>query len=72
MGGLFWTVNLFVSAVFSILNPLTVVATDEPNIVEIKQGKLRGLQDTSRNGQTFYAFLGIPFVDKPDRFEVKS
>ena len=34
------------------------------------QGKLLGSVLKSRGGRNFYSFRGIPFAEKPDRFQV--
>jgi hypothetical protein len=34
-------------------------------IVTTRQGNMRGITMTSRNGRTFYAFLGIPYAAPP-------
>ncbi|CAG7787108.1 unnamed protein product [Allacma fusca] len=48
------------------------VSADDDNIVTIAQGKLKGIELTSRSGRNYYGFLGIPFVDKPERFQAPS
>lgn len=45
------------------------VASDVPIVVS-NHGSLEGLTRTSRNGNPYYAFLGIPYSDFPGRFEV--
>lgn len=43
------------------------------SVVEVKQGKVKGLLLKSRNGTSYYAFYGIPFAKPPVghlRFEV--
>ena len=39
--------------------------TDVDPVVTVLQGKMRGTKMTSRNGKTFYAFLGIPYATPP-------
>jgi hypothetical protein len=34
-------------------------------VVTTRQGNMRGVTMTSRNGRTFYAFLGIPYAAPP-------
>lgn len=35
-------------------------------IVEVQQGKLKGVENTSvLNGQKYYSFLGIPYAKPP-------
>jgi len=34
-------------------------------VVTVLQGKMRGTKMTSRNGRSFYAFLGIPYATPP-------
>jgi hypothetical protein len=34
-------------------------------VVTTLQGKMQGTKMTSRNGRTFYAFLGIPYATPP-------
>jgi Carboxylesterase type B len=34
-------------------------------VVTVLQGKMRGIKMTSRNGRSFYAFLGIPYATPP-------
>lgn len=45
-------------------------------IVQVKQGKLKGIRNTSvLTGEPFYSFLGIPFAKPPIgnlRFQVSS
>ncbi len=45
------------------------LASDAPIVVS-KLGSLEGLSRISRNGNPYYAFLGIPYSDFPGRFEV--
>lgn len=48
---------------------------DEPLIITIKQGKLRGSKYKSRNGTEYRSFLGIPYAKPPIgelRFQVIS
>lgn len=42
----------------------------DPTLVEIPQGLLQGKELRSREGKTFYGFMGVPFAQKPERFEV--
>ncbi len=53
-----------------ILLELGNAAVVEP-IVTIGQGKLKGKVDVSRNGKSFAQYLGIPYMNKPERFQVK-
>ena len=39
-------------------------------VVKISQGLLAGTECYSRNGLPYYAFYGIPYADKPGRFQV--
>jgi hypothetical protein len=34
-------------------------------VVTVIQGKMQGTKMTSRNGRSFYAFLGIPYATPP-------
>jgi len=34
-------------------------------VVTVLQGKMRGTKMTSRNGRSFYVFLGIPYATPP-------
>ena len=70
-----WTFSLCFCVVCILISrsslAIATVATNGSVVLEIEQGKLRGFEETSRNRQSYFAFLGIPFVDKPERFEVK-
>lgn len=44
--------------------------TEDFSQVQIPQGLLQGKVLTSREGKTFYGFMGIPFAQNPERFEV--
>ena len=48
----------------------------EPSpIVDTRYGKLEGVTSTSRDGRTFYEYLGIPYAKPPVgslRFEVSN
>lgn len=41
-------------------------------IVDLPQGKLKGKLAESRNGRKFVKFLGIPYAQKPQRFQVSG
>lgn len=43
---------------------------EDPTLIEIPQGLLKGKEHLSRDGKTFYGFMGIPYAQKPERFEV--
>jgi len=45
-----------------------ISAAIEP-LVELKQGKLKGKLGESRNGRRFVQYLGIPYAQKPHRFQ---
>ncbi|CAG7827463.1 unnamed protein product [Allacma fusca] len=44
--------------------------TKSTKVVKTNSGKLRGILEISRNGGRYHAFLGVPFADPPNRFEV--
>ena len=39
-------------------------------LATVAQGQLRGVSLCSRSGRSYAGFLGIPYADEPDRFEV--
>jgi len=38
--------------------------------VTLAQGKLKGAIGEARNGRDYVEYLGIPYVKKPERFQV--
>ncbi|ODM88020.1 Esterase E4 [Orchesella cincta] len=59
---------LAVNLLFAIAIQYVISAAIEP-LVEIKQGKLKGKLGESRNGRKFVQYLGIPYAQKPQRFQ---
>lgn len=45
---------------------------DESVQVKIPQGLLKGKVLRSREGKEFFGFMGIPFAQPPERFQVLS
>lgn len=44
-------------------------ASDSP-LVKIAQGEVEGVHLKSRDGKTYSAFMGIPYANKQEKFEV--
>jgi hypothetical protein len=62
--------NYVLRIIFVILVSNGVKSEDESPHVTLEQGELKGTFMKSRDGRTFSAFMGIPYADKPEKFEV--
>lgn len=60
--------------IFSVLSIVHVLSSrqEDPRQVQIPQGLLQGKELRSREGKTFYGFIGIPYAQKPGLFEASS
>lgn len=47
------------------INILNVVSSSSPTIRQTLNGPVEGIVQTSVLGQSYYAFLGIPFAEPP-------
>lgn len=55
---------------FLLLNVIVFTNSDIFPIVSVIEGQIRGVEQLSRDGKTYYAFLGVPYASVPLRFEV--
>jgi hypothetical protein len=58
-----WETKIFTSLLFG-----AVLA--QGAIFETRLGKLEGLESTSRDGNLYYEFRGVPYAEKTERFQV--
>ncbi|KAB7501067.1 Venom carboxylesterase-6, partial [Armadillidium nasatum] len=42
-----------------------IFGEDEIPLVRVKQGLIRGIQEESLNGRTFYSYMSIPYAEPP-------
>ncbi len=54
---------------FLLLQVVVFTNTDDFPVVTVTEGQLRGVEQLSRDGRTYFAFLGVPYA-VPSRFEV--
>lgn len=47
-----------------------VISLGNSPVVTVTEGQLQGVEQFSREGNPFYAFLGIPYASVSSRFEV--
>lgn len=66
-----FSVTISIVVLLSIIGHIpNIHAETSSPIVSTQHGALEGLNLQSRNGNPYYAFLGIPYGEFPGRFEV--